>query len=83
MTMLPPEVVTLRGRGTSAGVRGCSTNFPEVPLAPGERRDSVGDGEGDQGVNVAVSKVDAEMSPAEAGTYDGGAFMSSDFIVQG
>ena len=81
MTMLPPEVVTLGGTGDLAGVRGCSTIVPEVPFASVERRDSVGDGEGDQGVNVAVSKVDAEMSPAEAGTYDGGAFMSLDFIV--
>ena len=34
---------------------------------PGDRRDSVGDVEGDQGGNMAVSKVDAEMSAAKAG----------------
>ena len=42
----------------------------------------MGDGEGDQGGNVAALKEDAEMSAAKAGIYDGGAFMSSDFIVQ-
>ena len=41
----------------------------------------MGDGEGDQGGNVAISKVDAEMSASEAGTYDVGAFLSLDFIV--
>ena len=66
-----------------AGVRGCIIIVPEVPLAPGERRDLVDDGEGDQGGNVAVLKVDAYMSAAEAGTYDGGAFMYLDFIVKG
>ena len=45
--VLPQELVTLGGRGAWAGFRGCSTIVPEVPLVPVERRDLVGDGEGD------------------------------------
>ena len=41
------------------------------------------DGEGDQGGTVAGSAVDAEISAAKAGTDNGGAFLSSDFFVQG
>ena len=41
---LPPDMVTIGGRGGWEEVRGCSTIGPEVPLAPGYRRDSVGDG---------------------------------------
>ena len=55
----------------------------EVPLALGERRDSVGDGEGDHVGTVDGSEVDAEMSVAEAGTDDGGVLPSLDFIVRG
>ena len=32
---LPPEVLTLGGRGAWAGVRGCSIIGPEVPSSPG------------------------------------------------
>ena len=78
---LPPEVVTLEGRGTWDEFRGCSTISPKVPLEPGDRRDSVGDGEGDRCVTVAGLEVDAEMSVAEARIYNGGVFLYLDFIV--
>ena len=65
--ILLPEVVTLGGRGTWAGARRYNTIGPKAPSVPGDRRDSVGDVEGDQGGNMAVSKVDAEMSAAKAG----------------
>ena len=73
---LPPEVVTLGCRGTWARVKCYSTIVPEVPSSPGDRRDSVGDGEGDQGGNMAGLTVDAEISVADSGTDDGGAFLS-------
>ena len=83
MAALPPEVVTLGGRGTWDGVRGCSTIGPEVHSEPVERRDSVVDGEGDRGGTVDGSVVDAEMSVTKAGTDDGGELLSSEFIVRG
>ena len=52
---LPPEVVMLVGRMKWAGVIGCKTIVPKVPLVIGVRRDSVDDGEGDQGGTVAGS----------------------------
>ena len=66
-----------------SGVIGCSTIFTKVTLVLGGRRDSVGDGEGDQGGTVSGSAVDADISDAEAGTDDGGVLLSSEFIVQG
>ena len=41
----------------------------------------MGDGEVGRGGTVAGSEVDAEISIDEAGTDNGGAFLSSDFIV--
>ena len=78
---LLPELVTIGGRGTWSGVRGCSTIGPEVPLAPGDRKESVGYGEGDRGGTVDRLAVDAEMSVVKAGTNDGGSFLSLYFIV--
>ena len=65
------------------GVIGCSTIVPKVPLVLGGRSGSVGGVEGDQGGTVAGSAVDADISAAEARTDDGGACLSSDFIVRG
>ena len=76
---IPMEVATVGGWGTWDGVRGDITIGPEVPSTLGERRGSVGDGEG----TVAGSTVDAEMSATKTGTDGGGAFPSSDFIVRG
>ena len=81
--VLLPEVVVLGGRGAWAKVRGCSTIVPKVLLAPRERRDSVGDGEGDQGGTVAEPAVDVEMFAAESRKDDGGAFPSLDLIFRG
>ena len=80
---LTPEVVLLVGRMTWAGVIGCRTIFPKVTLVIGVIRDSVYDGEGDQGGTVAGSAVYVEISAAETGTDGGGALPSSDFIVRG
>ena len=71
----------LVGRGTWDGVRGCRNIGPKVPSEPGERGDSMGNVEGDKIGTVAGSEVDAEMSTYEAGTENGGAFPSLDFIV--
>ena len=46
-TELLLEVVTLGVRVTWAGFRGCRTIVPKVPLVLGEKKYSVGDGEGD------------------------------------
>ena len=80
---LPTEVVMLVGRMTWSGVIGCRTIVPTVHLVIGVRRDSVDDGEGDQGGTVDGSAVYVEIAAAESGTGDGGAFLSSDFIVRG
>ena len=71
------------GRGAWSGVRVCSTIGPEVTSAPGERRESVNDVEGDRGGIVDGLAVDADISVVEARTDDGGAFPSLEFIVQG
>ena len=80
---LPLEMVMLVVRMNWAGVIGCRTIFPKVTLVIGARRDSVGDEEGDQGGTMAESVVYADIYAAEAGTDDGGTFLSSDFIVRG
>ena len=80
---LPLEMVMLVVRMNWAGVIGCRNIISKVSLVTGVRRDSVGDGEGDQGGIVAGSAVYADIYAAEAGMDDGGTFPSSDFIVRG